>query len=70
MGELEYEKDIHQWAWEKGHKRKCMKHGIDYDPHIGCPKCLEEQREREEKEREEKKRKTKAIFDSVIWPDK
>jgi hypothetical protein len=67
MSELEYPKDYDQWAWEKGLKRKCQKHGIEYDPHIFncCPKCHEE-----EQEREEKKRKLKEAFDRIIWPDK
>lgn len=55
----------HRWAWEKGFRRKCQKHGIEYDPHIfdRCPKCLEE-----EKEREVKAKRLKETFDRIIWP--
>jgi len=65
MGELDYPQDSHEWAWEKGIKRRCSKHNIDYDPQIGCKKCADEKRGRQEK-----KRKLKAVFDNVIWPDK
>ncbi len=69
MSELKYPQDSREWASGKGIRRKCQKHNIEYDPHIGCKKCIEEERERR-KQREGKKRKLKAAFDNVIWPDK
>jgi hypothetical protein len=77
MGDFEQKQSDHQWAWEKGIKRKCKKHGIEYDPQIFncCPKCREEEQEEEKRrlkeaeEREEKKRKLKEAFDRIIWPD-
>ena len=67
MSELKYPQDSHEWAWEKGIKRKC-KHG-EYDPNIGCSKCKEEETKRKMKE-EYKKRRLKEAFENVIWPDK
>jgi len=62
MGDLKYEKSDREWAREKGLILHCDKHNIDYDPKIGCTKCLEEQRE-------DKERKLKEAFNRVIWPD-
>ncbi len=32
-----------QWARDKGIKRWCGKHKIEYDPMIGCPEHLKEE---------------------------
>ena len=73
MSDLEYPKDDNQWAWEKGLKRRCLEHGIDYDPHVGCPECLRNQRieaeERRKKEREERKLAWEENSARIIWPD-
>lgn len=62
MSELKYDGGSIEWAKDKGIIRRCSKHNINYDPHIGCKKCIEE-------EYDEKKRIRKKLWDSIIWPD-
>ena len=61
MDVFDQKQSSHQWANYKGLIRKCIKHGIEYDPHIfeNCPKCI----------KEEKTKRLKEAFDRVIWPE-
>lgn len=68
MSELNYPHDNNQWAWERGIKRKCMKHGTEYDPNIGCLGCKLEEAERKKKT-EMKKQRLREAFENIIWPD-
>lgn len=56
----------YDWVRRKGIARKCSKHGIYYDVHLGCARCREEVAA---ETRRSIARKVNVLFENVVWPE-
>lgn len=65
MAEFDLPESNYDWLQRRGIARKCLRHGVYHDPHLGCARCREEAFA---ETRRSMAQKVNVLLENVVWP--